>query len=199
VIALTDENGNVVARYNYGPWGETDIVHDDDGSGVANPIRYTGREMDETGLYYYRARYYSPEMGRFISEDPIGFGGGDVNFYSYVGNRPVNVNDPLGLFAPAIAAVPAVAEAVVAGVGIISGMAIGDWIWDNFFDESSEEDACPVPPVDTRDKYCKQLWISDTKWCDNNFRRQDSFACHQWAQQEYYRCLAGEPRQPFYR
>jgi len=56
------------ARFNYRPWGETDIVHDDDGSGVANPIRFTGREMDETGLYYYRARYYSPQMGRFISK-----------------------------------------------------------------------------------------------------------------------------------
>jgi len=85
------------------------------GSGAANPIRFTGKEMDETGLYYYRARYYSPEMGRFISEDPIGFEGGDVNFYSYVDsvgkvpaidrnqyfyarNNPINLTDPMGLF-----------------------------------------------------------------------------------------------------
>jgi len=54
VIALTGENGNVVARYNYGPWGETGIVQDIDGAGAANPIRYTKREMDETGLYYYQ-------------------------------------------------------------------------------------------------------------------------------------------------
>jgi len=66
------------------------------GSGAANPIRYTGREMDETGLYYYRARYYSPEMGRFISEDPIRFAGG-MNWYAYVENSPLNWVDPLGL------------------------------------------------------------------------------------------------------
>ena len=63
----------------------------------SNSFRYTGREFDsETGLYYYRARYYDPEVGRFMNEDPIGFSGG-INFYSYVGNDPVNFNDPLGL------------------------------------------------------------------------------------------------------
>jgi uncharacterized protein RhaS with RHS repeats len=49
-------------------------------------------------LYYYRARYYSPELQRFISEDPIRLAGGDVNYYAYVGNNPVNWIDPLGLF-----------------------------------------------------------------------------------------------------
>ena len=52
---------------------------------------FTGREWDsETGLYYYRARYYDPRIGRFISEDPIRFRGG-MNFYSYVLNNPVNL------------------------------------------------------------------------------------------------------------
>lgn len=51
-------------------------------------ITYTGREWDkETGLYYYRARYYDPIEGRFISKDPIGFAGGDVNLFGYVGNK----------------------------------------------------------------------------------------------------------------
>jgi RHS repeat-associated protein len=62
-----------------------------------NRLKYTGREDDGTGLYYYRARYYDPEIGRFISEDPLGFGARDVNFYAYVGNNPVNGNDPSGL------------------------------------------------------------------------------------------------------
>jgi RHS repeat-associated protein len=58
---------------------------------------FTGREWDpEIGLYYYRARYYDPRLGRFISEDPIGFAGG-VDQYAYVGNQPVNGWDPLGL------------------------------------------------------------------------------------------------------
>jgi RHS repeat-associated protein len=49
------------------------------------PFAFTGRDYDpETGLYYYRARYYDPKAGRFISKDPIGFGGGDVNLFRHV-------------------------------------------------------------------------------------------------------------------
>jgi len=59
---------------------------------------FTGREWDkETGLYYYRARYYDPMEGRFISKDPISSAGGDVNLYGYVQNNPVSFRDPLGL------------------------------------------------------------------------------------------------------
>jgi RHS repeat-associated protein len=64
---------------------------------VTNPFRYTGRELDpETGLYYYRARYYGPATGRFLSEDPVAFDAG-VDFYAYVGGNPVNEFDPSGL------------------------------------------------------------------------------------------------------
>ena len=56
-----------------------------------------GVMAESYGLYYMRARYYDPSVGRFISEDPIGFAGGDVNFYAYVSNDPVNKVDPLGL------------------------------------------------------------------------------------------------------
>jgi uncharacterized protein RhaS with RHS repeats len=48
-------------------------------------------------LYYYRARFYDPMIGRFLSEDPIGFSSGDVNLYRYVANNPINLIDPLGL------------------------------------------------------------------------------------------------------
>jgi RHS repeat-associated protein len=58
---------------------------------------YTGRERDpDTGLLYYRARWYDPQVGRFISEDPIGFKGGDVNVYNYVAGNAVNLRDPNG-------------------------------------------------------------------------------------------------------
>ncbi|AFY47866.1 RHS repeat-associated core domain protein [Nostoc sp. PCC 7524] len=61
---------------------------------------FTGREYDEEiALYYYRARYYDANLGRFISQDPIGFAGQDVNLYRYVGNNPVNATDPSGLIA----------------------------------------------------------------------------------------------------
>jgi len=59
---------------------------------------YTGREFDaETGLYYYRARYYDAATARFIGEDPLTFAAGDANFYRYVGNTPMTLTDPSGL------------------------------------------------------------------------------------------------------
>jgi RHS repeat-associated protein len=66
-------------------------------SALGQPFGFTGREYDfETGLYYYRARYYEPKFGRFISEDPIRFDGG-MNFYAYVANNPTTFIDPYGL------------------------------------------------------------------------------------------------------
>jgi RHS repeat-associated protein len=93
VITLTDGTGTVQTTYTYDPFGNVTIS----GQTSDNPFQYTGRENDGTGLYYYRARYYSPQLQRFISEDPIRFEGGDVNFHAYVGNNPVNLLDPLGL------------------------------------------------------------------------------------------------------
>src|SRR5258708_24127390 len=64
---------------------------------LVNPFRYTARESDtETGLYYYRARYYDPAAGRFTGEDPIGFDAG-VNFFAYLRNIPTNWTDPFRL------------------------------------------------------------------------------------------------------
>ncbi|MGH2359968.1 MAG: RHS repeat-associated core domain-containing protein, partial [bacterium] len=95
-VALTDPAGTVQTQYTYEPFGATTTT----GAATGNPIDYTGRESDSTGLKYYRARYYHRGLQRFISEDPIGFGGGDVNLYAYVRNRPLTATDPLGLWAP---------------------------------------------------------------------------------------------------
>ncbi|MHC4321711.1 MAG: RHS repeat domain-containing protein [Planctomycetota bacterium] len=94
ITSLTDLKGDIVSSYQYDSFGN---LTDSTGS-ISNPFLYTGREFDiETGLYFYRARYYNPSIGRFISEDPIGFNGGDTNFYVYVQNNPVNFIDPDGL------------------------------------------------------------------------------------------------------
>ena len=94
VVALSSVAGFMIEPSAYGPYGETEGA-----SPRSNPFRYTGREYDaETGLYYYRARYYSTGLGRFLEPDPIGFGDG-LNVYAYVGNNPINFVDPLGLFA----------------------------------------------------------------------------------------------------
>ncbi|WP_148830104.1 RHS repeat domain-containing protein, partial [Xanthomonas sontii] len=89
---LTDSEGKVVQRYDYDSYGST--AHSS--AGFNNPYQYTGREKDQSGLYYYRARYYQPNLARFISEDPIGLAGG-INSYAYVAGSPVLQVDPLGL------------------------------------------------------------------------------------------------------
>ncbi|HEX8265940.1 MAG TPA: RHS repeat-associated core domain-containing protein, partial [Pyrinomonadaceae bacterium] len=66
--------------------------------GLSTRYQFTGREYDNySGLYYYRARWYDSQLGRFISEDPIGFAGGDINLYGYVKNNPIRFTDPFGL------------------------------------------------------------------------------------------------------
>lgn len=91
-LALTDPNGSIETQYAYAPFGNTVVS----GSPSTNSFQYTGRENDGTGLYYYRARYYSPGYNRFISEDPLRFAAGDANFYAYTRNSPTNFNDPNG-------------------------------------------------------------------------------------------------------
>jgi RHS repeat-associated protein len=91
-LALADTSGVVQTSYTYAPYGETTVT----GTTSTNTTQYTGRENDNDGLYFYRARYYHPVFSRFVSEDPIGFGGGDANLYRYVNSNPTNMTDPTG-------------------------------------------------------------------------------------------------------
>jgi len=95
-LALSDATGTLQTQYTYEPFGNTTAS----GLGSANPFQYTGRENDGTGLYFYRARYYSPTLQRFISEDPLDLGGGDLNLYAYVRNSPTNFTDSSGMIGP---------------------------------------------------------------------------------------------------
>jgi RHS repeat-associated protein len=93
VSALSNSAGALANTYTYDSFGKLAAST----GTLANPFQFTGREFDpETGIYQYRHRYYDPNGGRFISEDPIGFGGG-ANFYRYVFNSPTNLVDPWGL------------------------------------------------------------------------------------------------------
>ncbi len=65
-LTLSDQNGMMQSRYTYDPFGNTSMT-----GMSSNPYQYTGRENDGTGLYFYRARYYSPQLHRFLGEDPI--------------------------------------------------------------------------------------------------------------------------------
>jgi RHS repeat-associated protein len=100
ITSLTDGVGQLAASYVYDSFGKLTAST----GTVTNPFQYTGREFDsETGLYYYRARYYDPSVGRFLSEDPLR-GISSMNFYAYVENSPLVLIDSSGLCSCAAAA-----------------------------------------------------------------------------------------------
>jgi RHS repeat-associated protein len=111
-VALTSSSASISANYYYSPYGDSAKT-----GTATTPLQFTGRENDgATGLYYYRARYYSPQLGRFTSEDPIGVGGGS-NLYAYAGGNPISHTDPRGL---------TWAEIEIA-TKIYGGIALGAW------------------------------------------------------------------------
>ena len=94
VTDLTDNTGATLQSYAYDAYG---TLVEQTGS-VVQPYTYTGREFDqETGLYYYRKRYYDSANGIFLQKDPIGFTSGDANLYKYTKGNPANATDPFGL------------------------------------------------------------------------------------------------------
>jgi RHS repeat-associated protein len=96
IQAVTDDAGNILESYSYSAFGQRSTTSTTPGF-VSNEIGFTGREHDEeTGLTYYRARYYEPSLGKFLSNDPLGFDAGDYNLSRYVMNDPLGWTDPDG-------------------------------------------------------------------------------------------------------
>jgi RHS repeat-associated protein len=95
VNGLVNLNDQLVNEYRYSPFGTP--VSGYPVQGTTNPLQYMARELDATtGMYYVRNRWYDPQQGRFISEDPIGLAGG-INQYAYADNAPTMKLDPMGL------------------------------------------------------------------------------------------------------
>jgi RHS repeat-associated protein len=91
-VELTNASGAEEDQYSFGPYGSPSET----GATTTNSYAYTGRESDGLGIDYYRARYYNPTTGRFLSEDPLGFLAGP-NFYAYAADDPIDFVDPSGM------------------------------------------------------------------------------------------------------
>ncbi|MGH9746028.1 MAG: RHS repeat-associated core domain-containing protein [Candidatus Acidiferrales bacterium] len=123
VTSLTSGAGAIANTYTYDSFGKLTAST----GSITNRFQYTARELDsETGLYYYRARYYDPTVGRFLSEDPVHFMAG-TNFYRYVNNNPGLLVDPTG-FCPSPPKSPSPWKSICSAlpfVGVFNGLAAG--------------------------------------------------------------------------
>jgi RHS repeat-associated protein len=147
IVASLDASSGTLTKAGYQAYGESSVT--------SGTFRYTGARIDaETnGLYDFRARMYSPALGRFMQADPIGAAGG-INLYAYVNNDPLNLTDPRGFCvedacvvegAAACAAIPACSGAVAAlvvGTAYYASKAI-DFLANTVFNSANP----PVPPL----------------------------------------------------
>jgi len=131
ITVLTDGNKEIVETYTYKAYGQPTIKDSlgavFDKSAFGNPYFFTARELDsESGLYYYRARYYDWNRGAFTQEDPIGIIDNSANLYPYVINNPLAFIDPTGLWGVGvIGSVSTEAGLVLAGAGGTAAIAGG--------------------------------------------------------------------------
>ena len=145
VNLLKDAHGDVSSLGGANPYTYNAYGVQTNSTGDSNPYRYCGEYWDEeSGLIYLRNRYYDPNVGRFISEDPIRDG---ANWYAYCGGNPVMYIDPTGLYADAMTwgslwsasavsfAAPPYMNAVVLSFG--GGYTIGTPIGESIFDLTS--------------------------------------------------------------
>ena len=124
ILRIFDKNGNLKAEYSYDAWGKCTIKTNVSGIAAINPFRYRGYYLDdETGLYYLNARYYDPEIGRFISPDSIDYLDPEsingLNIYVYCGNNPIMYVDPNGNFIVSIGVSLTLICAAVLGISLI--------------------------------------------------------------------------------
>ena len=133
IIAITDQNGDVIAKYSYDAWGLCSITQDSSTVGIAsiNPFRYRGYYFDsEIGMYYLQSRYYNPVVGRFVNADDAIYGciaeqKSFHNVFTYCNNNAVILVDTSGFVAANVIG------AIIGGViGAIGGYFLTNWLAD---------------------------------------------------------------------
>lgn len=167
---------------------------------IKQPYAFTGREFDrETGQYFYRARYYDAEVGRFTQKDSLGCGTLDTNLYRYVDSNPVNTIDPSGQIdvsltwpeiAPLVPAIPLIINPVTVGIGIGAGILLYP------SEIADESDMCP-DDADRNSRLC-ETWFDlclrnpwQPAWNQRNYgKRKDCRSCR-------IRCLNNNGNWPF--
>jgi RHS repeat-associated protein len=185
IAAVTNGSGAVLTRYVYEPFGA--------GPGdaaTANTLQYSARENDGTGLLYYRARYYSPRLHRFLSEDPAGLRSGDYNLYAYVANSPLRWRDPVGTDR-------SIWRPFDPGRRILDGPRNGNWGGGNWSggypgDVPIGSVGLPLPPTDSADDcYMHHDYCYDD--CDYGCRDRN---CYSDCNRDIVKCLDQLPYDP---
>jgi RHS repeat-associated protein len=153
-LALANTSGVVQSTYTYDPFGGTTAS----GASSTNPSQFTGRENDGTGLTFLRARYYSAQLQRFVSEDPLGPAGG-VNVFAYTANAPTMYTDALGLKpGSGFGAPPGPGSSGGRGPGAPSGPN-GSGGPAGSGGPSSAQGAGPAPPLNCLSASCLNDWF----------------------------------------
>ena len=178
ITELTDPSSSVIEKYSYDIFGNV-IIKDAQGnvlsqSAVGNPYFFTARAIDpETGLYYYRARYYNPKIGRFLQTDPVGYSAG-INLYAYCSNNPINRTDPSGLFEFGKRALDG-----MPWIPVISNNPIDDALnaeishEQGFFEDNKEPNNIGFGPIgEFKDDLKGKIYIFDGKHYDDDLMRQ---------------------------
>jgi RHS repeat-associated protein len=166
-IALINTQGLIDWAVELDPWGN--VLNEFNPNNIDQPIRMQGQQIDrESGLFYNRHRYYDPQMGRYITQDPIGLNGG-INLYGYVGN-PNQWIDPLGL----ADAAPTVDVPDLRSDGLPQGAGCGDAKTDKYVPDYPLFDAFPSCQAHDR---CFEKIGADYAQCNSVFRESLETSC----------------------
>jgi len=187
--AVSSSAGQQIWSWPYvgNPFGETAPTST---TGYVLNLRYPGQYYDaESGLSNNLNRDYDSSVGRYVQSDLLGLQGG-INTYSYVDGNPLSYADPSGK------SITCTDNSCTIECNRVITCA-SDWLnygarylirMCSVASDSKDQDW---------DNWCREQWISDTQWCDRNFKGRENVACHYWAKEEYWRCLDHLPRQPF--